>query len=235
MAQRTVTTPAVDSLMAGTPLLRDVPSRAVHAFAETGTVRRYRRGTYVCHQGDPPGEVFFLVDGKIEISSTSATGTRVFHASVDGPSFLGELALLGDMPRTATILAVRDSDVWAAPGEGFLSLVASEPTASRAAMRALARQVQEHQALVDDLLFLDLKGRVAKRLLQMVTPDLSALPEDGVVVPDVTQADLASLCGGSRENVTRILKGFERRELVHREGHRYVLQDVGALARLAQP
>ena len=44
------------------------------------------------------------------------------------------------------------------------------------------------QALVDDLLFLDLKGRVAKRLLQMVTPDLDDLPADGVVVPEVTQA-----------------------------------------------
>src|SRR5205823_8275762 len=66
--------------------------------------------------------------------------------------------------------------------------------------------------------FLDLKGRVAKRLLQLVTENLDDLPDDGVVVPGVTQADLASLCGGSRENVTRILKEFERRGLVHRDG-----------------
>jgi len=235
MLPPTVNALRVDELMAATPLLREVRSAAVRAFTDTGTVRRYRRGTYVCHQGDPPGEVYFLVEGKIEISSTSATGTRVFHASVDGPSFMGELGLLGDMPRTATILSVRDSDVWAAPGDGLLDLITNEPAASRAAMRALARQVQEHQALVDDLLFLDLKGRVAKRLLQMVTPDLSRLPSDGVVVPEVTQADLASLCGGSRENVTRILKELDRRGLVHRDGHRYVLRDVDALARLAQP
>jgi CRP-like cAMP-binding protein len=67
----------------------------------------------------------------------------------------------------------------------------------------------------------------------MVTPDLDRLPDDGVIVPDVTQADLASLCGGSRENVTRILKGFERRGLVQRNGHRYVLKKVVALAKIA--
>jgi CRP/FNR family transcriptional regulator, cyclic AMP receptor protein len=224
----------VAAAMAATPPLRDAPLQALRAFADSGTVRRYRRGTYVCHQGDPASEVFFLVDGRIEISSTSVTGTRVFHATVDLPTFLGEIALLGDMPRTATMLVLRDSDVWAAPGEGFIDLVASQPAASRAALRALARQVQGHQALIDDLLFLDLKGRVAKRLLQMVTPDLDLLPDDGVVVPEVTQADLASLCGGSRENVTRILKELERRGLVQRDGHRYVLNRVAALARLAQ-
>jgi len=55
-----------------------------------------------------------------------------------------------------------------------------------------------------------------------------------VVVPEVTQADLASLCGGSRENVTRILKEFERRDLVHRDGHRYVLRKIEPLAKLAE-
>jgi len=82
-------------------------------------------------------------------------------------------------------------------------------------------------------LFLDLKGRVAKRLLQMVTPDLDDLPPDGSQVPEVTQADLASLCGGSRENVARILKELERRGVILREGHRYVLRKVAALAKIA--
>ena len=223
----------VATSMAATPFLRDVPIGIVDGFASSGTIRRYRRGTYLCHQGDPAPEIFFLVEGKVEISSMAPTGTRVFHAAIDGPAFLGELAILGETARTATVLAVRDSDVWAATAETFRTLVTSEPSASSAALRALARQVQAHQALVDDLLFLDLKGRVAKRLLQMVTPDLDDLPDDGVMVPEVTQADLASLCGGSRENVTRILKEFERRGLVRREGHRYALRHVAALAKIA--
>jgi CRP-like cAMP-binding protein len=49
----------------------------------------------------------------------------------------------------------------------------------------------------------------------------------------VTHADLASLCGGSRENVTRILSEFQRRGLVIRDGRRYVLKNVNGLRRLA--
>jgi CRP/FNR family transcriptional regulator/CRP/FNR family cyclic AMP-dependent transcriptional regulator len=93
--------------------------------------------------------------------------------------------------------------------------------------------VREHQSFTDDLLHLDLKGRVAKRLLQLVTPSLDDLPSDGVLVPTVTHADLASLCGGSRENVTRILAEWQRRGLVQRDGHRYVLKKVSGLAKIA--
>jgi CRP/FNR family transcriptional regulator/CRP/FNR family cyclic AMP-dependent transcriptional regulator len=100
-------------------------------------------------------------------------------------------------------------------------------------MRVLARQVQANEAFVDDLLFLDLKGRVAKRLLQLVTPSLDELPKDGVLAPKVTHADLASLCGGSRENVTRILAEFQRRGLVQRQDNRYVLKKVSGLAKIA--
>ena len=89
-------------------------------------------------------------------------------------------------------------------------------------------------SFVEDLLFLDLKGRVAKRLLQLVSPSLKDLPPDGTVLPAVvTHADLASLCGGSRENVTRILSDFAKRGLIRRDGRRYVLRKVAGLKRLA--
>jgi len=221
-------------LSAASPFVGGVARSSLKDFVTQGSVRWYRRGTYLCHQGEEASDVFFLVKGRVEVTGDSATGTRVYHATVDTPQFLGELGPLGDMPRTASVLAVVDSEVWVAPAEAFLKLVAGEPEAARRLMRALARQVQVQQAFAEDLLFLDLKGRVAKRLLQMVTPDLDDLPADGVVVPEVTQADLASLCGGSRENVTRILKEFDRRGLVRRDGHRYVLKKVAALAKLAE-
>jgi CRP/FNR family cyclic AMP-dependent transcriptional regulator len=220
--------------MAATSLLRGVAAEGIARLAGGGAVRRYRRGTYLCHQGEQAADVFFLVEGRIEVSSVAVNGSRVYHATVNTPQFVGELGPLGEMPRTASLLALAESEVWATPADAFVAFITEQAAAARDMIRALARQLQGQQTLVDDLLFLDLKGRVAKRLLQMVTPDLDELPPDGVVVPEVTQADLASLCGGSRENVTRILKEFERRGIVRRDGHRYVLKKVSALAKLAE-
>ena len=219
--------------MVATPLLQGLPGKAVRGLADEGRLRNYRKGTYLCHQGDPADEVFFLVSGRMEIASLSVTGNRILHATVDTPGFVGELGVLADSDRTASILTLEDSEVWAVHSEGFLAFLAEEPSASRSLLRALARQVESSEAFVDDLLFLDLKGRVAKRLLQLATPSLDVLPDDGVMIPAVTHADLASLCGGSRENVTRILSDLHRRGLVIREGRRYVLKKVEGLAKLA--
>ena len=224
----------VTDAMAAAPLFDGADADAISRLADEGTTRRYRRGTYLFHQGDPSPDVFFLIGGRVEISSLSASGHRQLHTTLDQPQFFGELGVLGDMPRTAAALALEESEVWRTDAQAFVEFLSKEPTAARAILRALARQVQSHEAFVEDLLYLDLKGRVAKRLLQLVSPSLDELPEDGAVVPAVvTHADLASLCGGSRENVTRILSDLQRRGLVERDGRRFVLRKISSLARLA--
>jgi CRP/FNR family transcriptional regulator/CRP/FNR family cyclic AMP-dependent transcriptional regulator len=225
---------AVEAEMGRTPPFAGASPEMIARLASRGTVRTYRRGTYLFHQGDGSPDVYFLVEGKIQISSDSSTGYRQLHTTLDQPQFFAELGVLGEMQRTASALALEHSSVWVVPGEVFLDFLAEEPSAARALLRALARQIASHEAFVDDLLFLDLKGRVAKRLLQLVSPSLDQLPEDGAVVPSiVTHADLASLCGGSRENVTRILSDFQRRGLVERDGRRFVLRKISGLAHLA--
>ena len=71
--------------MVATPLLQGLPGKAVRGLADEGRLRSYRKGTYLCHQGDPADEVFFLVSGRMEIASLSVTGNRILHATVDTP------------------------------------------------------------------------------------------------------------------------------------------------------
>jgi CRP/FNR family transcriptional regulator, cyclic AMP receptor protein len=234
MASTSTMPAALIDQMAQTPLFEGTSRRAVEDLANRGSTRRYRRNTYLFHQGDESPEVFFLLSGRVEISSDSANGHRQLHTTIEVPQFFGELGVLGDMPRTAGALALEETEVWRADASDFLDFLAGDPSASRALLRALSRQVQSQEAFVDDLLYLDLKGRVAKRLLQLVSPSLEELPEDGAVLPSiVTHADLASLCGGSRENVTRILSDFQRRGFVERQGRRFVLMKISGLAKLA--
>jgi CRP/FNR family transcriptional regulator/CRP/FNR family cyclic AMP-dependent transcriptional regulator len=223
----------IEGALRQAPYLQDVATSSVRTFAGVGRTHHHRKGTYLCHQGDPAPDVFLLLDGRVEISSIASNGTRVLHATVDEPQFIGELAVLGDQPRTASVLALEDTTVWVVPADVFVDFLTKEPNAGRAVLRALARQVHASESFVDDLLFLDLKGRVAKRLLQFATPSLDDLPEDGTPIPVVTHADLASMCGGSRENVTRVLSEFQRRGLIGRDGRRFVLKKVPGLAKLA--
>jgi CRP/FNR family cyclic AMP-dependent transcriptional regulator len=225
---------AVQRALASLPLCEDVPGRAIRELTGMGSVRHFQRGTYLFHQDDHGDEVFLLSVGRVEIMSLSSTGYRQLHTTLEPPQLFGELAVLGEGRRTTSALATTDAEVWVVKGELFMDFLSEQPSAARALLRALARQLRAHESLVDDLLFLDLKGRVAKRLLGLVSPSLDELPHDGALVPSVvTQADLASLAGGSRESVTRVLSDFQKRGIVGRSGKRYVLKDVKALRRMA--
>jgi CRP/FNR family transcriptional regulator/CRP/FNR family cyclic AMP-dependent transcriptional regulator len=221
--------------MAATPFMEEVSADAVRELADNGALRTYRRGTYLFHQGDDADFVLFLWKGRIEVSSIAPTGHRQLLTTLDEPQFFGELGVLGERHRTATALALEESNVWVLVADRFLGFLSKHFEATQALLRSMSRQIEEHEAFVEDLLHLDLKGRVAKRLLQLVSPSLSLVPPDGSALPSVvTHADLASLCGGSRENVTRVLSEFQRRGLIERDGRRYVLRNVSGLRRLAR-
>ncbi len=220
--------------MQRSPVIGRAPAPAIEKLVAAGSIRAYRRGTYLFHQGQEAGEVYFLWRGRVEIASVSASGYRQLLTTLEDPQLFGELGVLGGRRRTATALALEDATVWVAASDVLADFLARHWDVVRALLEGLIRQIEAHEAFVEDLLHLDLKGRVAKRLLQLVAPSLDDLPSDGVVVPAVvTHADLASLCGGSRENVTRVLSEFQRRGLVERDGRRYVLMNISGLQRLA--
>src|SRR4051794_20556154 len=224
---------AVAALTA-TPMLEGVPIAQRTRLAESGTLRRFRSGAFIFMGGDPSDEVCCVVEGRLQIESTREDGRTMLRAVLGPGQMFGELGVVAGTPRTGSALALDDATVWGVPARGFMDWLQEVPTAAVALLRALALQVLEHEAVVEDLLFLDLKARVAKRLLAFVSTSWDELPPDGVAVPwNITQNDLASLCGGSRENVNRVLSELARRGLVQRHGHRYLLMDIAGLRRLA--
>jgi CRP/FNR family transcriptional regulator, cyclic AMP receptor protein len=221
--------------LASTPMLEGVEPNRRAELAETGSVHHYRAGAFVFMTGDPADAIYCVVDGRVQIESTREDGKTMLRAVLGPGQLFGELGVLAEIPRTGSALALDDCALWACQARDFMAFLRNVPSASQALLRALAQQVVEHESVVEDLLFLDLKARVAKRLLALVSTSWDELPPNGVAVPmNITQNDLASLCGGSRENVNRVLSELTRRGLISRSGHRYLLNDVAGLRRLAR-
>src|SRR5947208_8251200 len=130
--------PALAEAMMTTPILAGTPRRAAATLADQGAVHTYRRGTYIFHQGDPAQDIHFLCEGRIEISSDSVTGQRQLHTTLEPPAFFGELGVLGDIPRTATALALEDCRVWMVGGDAWMRFLAEHAEVSRALLQALA-------------------------------------------------------------------------------------------------
>ena len=96
-------------------------------------------GTEVIRQGDV-GDRFYIVDaGSFEIVRD---GLRIDTAEAGG--YFGEIALLHDVPRTATVRAIAGSSVWALDQEEFLATVTGLPQAAKAAHDISAERRRTH-------------------------------------------------------------------------------------------
>jgi CRP-like cAMP-binding protein len=228
-------TAALLDVVTAAPMLEGVDTAHRIAFANAGFPHRYRAGTVLFVAGDEADAVCCVVEGRVQIEVQREDGRSMLRSVLGVGQMFGELGVLAHLPRTATAVALDDCCVWKIAASAFHDFLTRVPAATHALLRVLALQVIEHEAFVEDLLFLDLKARVAKRLLALVSTSWDELPDDGAAVPlNITQNDLANLCGGSRENVNRVLSELTRRGLVGREGQSYVLHDIGGLRRLAR-
>lgn len=212
-------------------LFAALPEEMLGDLVASGHVRSYRSRSYVTMQGDPSEEVFMLLEGRLEVSTVSPESRPQLRTLLEPVRLFGELGVLAGSERTASVLCLEDSRIWVLDRERFMSLVGAHPAMALGLLGAMARQVLSKEAMAEDLVWLDLRGRLAKRLLQLAT---TPEPDGPPVVPPITQADLASLCGVTRESVSKTLTSFVRRGLVRREGRRYVLLDADVLRRLAE-
>ena len=197
--------------------------------------RRFRRDETVFHQGDPGGGLHVIVDGRVKIVLPSPDVAEPAILTTLGPgAFFGELALLDGEAHSASAIAVDSTETLVLGREAFDRLLDEQPALRRALLAALAGELRRLTGHVEGLHFLDLAGRLARRIADLVDTS-RPLAGDGAgggrrVAWPFTQAELAGMIGGSRESVNRILNDFTARGLLRIERDALVVPDPGALA-----
>ena len=169
--------------------------------------RHFARDEIVFHRDDEAGQVFLIVAGTVKVSVPDETEREVVIALERGGDVFGELALFDEATRSATVTAITDTSALALGRADFMSVLEANPDAMRRMLGLLAKTVRRSTGHVEDLVFLDLAGRVAKCLL-----DIS--DASGTDRVELTQEDLAAFVGAARVSVNRVLAEFESRHAI---------------------
>jgi hypothetical protein len=135
---RTVLVPDGLDLLRGVPMLAALPESLIERLARSADVVRVTRGTTVFHEGDA-GDRFFIIE---EGNATVAFGGTVVNTIGPGECF-GEIALLRDVPRTATITALTDLTMRAIDRRHFLPAVTGHADAREQAAMVVGRWTHE--------------------------------------------------------------------------------------------
>jgi signal transduction histidine kinase len=130
-------------LLRASPLLVGVPREDVVRLAAQMRRRRVPAGTVVIEQGEPARGVYLLVSGTLQVSVAGGDAESPPVNVLGAPNWFGELAVLTKQPRTSTVTAVTDSEVWVLPLPRFEAALARYPQIGRNVIRSLCERIQD--------------------------------------------------------------------------------------------
>lgn len=190
--------------------------------------RAFRRGTIIFHK-DQAGDALYVVDsGRIRIFLPTPGGEEL-TVDVAGPGdVFGELALLDGRPRSASAESLEDAITFSISREEFQKYLARNPRLAVSLVELLSSRLRHVTEYAESLAFLDVHARLARMLLEMA--ERYGVQKDGTEIDfDLTQADLGTMVGATRERVNRALAAFRAQGLIELRGRKIVLLDTNRL------
>jgi CRP/FNR family cyclic AMP-dependent transcriptional regulator len=210
-------------LLDATRLFSAFPEEVRNALRDQMELRNYARGEVLFRQGDAATELFVVLDGRVAIATQSGSGREAVVAVLEKGGLFGELALFDDVPRSADGRALTDSIVAVLPYAPVRETLHDHPELLWVMVRLLAERLRATDEALADAVFLDVPARTAKRLLEL------AGSHDRFSIP-LTQEELASMIGASRERVNKAIALFTRLGWIEIEGRgQYHILDRQAL------
>lgn len=215
-------------LLRSTDILRHLDDADLRRLAERATNRRYRRGEVIFAEGDPADTLLVVAEGRLKVVTWADDGRSHLLNVMEPGETLGELNLVEPGTRSAGVEALEPSRALELDRSVVWELVRDRPAVAEALIRALAAHVRRLTGANADLVFLDLRRRVAKFILFRMRDT-----GQKVIEPGLTQTEIASMLGGSRQSVNQALRDFERRGWVLSEGQTITVLDADGLGRFA--
>ena len=211
------------------PLLHSLPEGDLTAFGELLRERVYPKGSVILFEDDPGDALYIVGSGQVKVVLIGEDGREVILSVLGEGSFFGELALLDDEPRSAHVIAMEDSSVLALRREDFQARLRSSPEVAIALLRELSSRLRRADEKIGGLVLLDVNGRVAELLLRL------ADEEGGErITRKLTHHTVAQMIGSSRETVSRTMRDFVERGLIHVTRKDITITDRAALMQAAR-
>jgi CRP-like cAMP-binding protein len=224
----------VRAILARHFLLKHLPPPAIDEVARLATTHTYRPEEVVFVKGDPGTAMMAVLRGRVRICAYSAEGREVvLNVMVPGEVF-GEIAMIDGGPRTADAFAMEPSVLLALSRRDFLPFLERNPQVCVQLLEVMCQRLRWTSTQVEDSFFLDLRARLAKRLLHLATRDDETPAAAGLPAVKFSQAVLANMIGTSREAVNKQLRAWEQLGRIRLKRNLVVLCDVEALQRDAE-
>lgn len=200
------------------PIFSDLPDDTLEAIVNIGSRKTYKKDSVILIEEDSGSGLFVIISGKVKIARTSNDGREVILTILNESDFFGEMAILDGMTRSASVIALEDSELFMIQRNDFIELIKQHPEISIALLQELTKRLRAADMKIKSLSLKDAEGKVASVLLQLAD-DMGTIKQGIVEIERLPlQQDLANMAATSRETISRTLHSFAKKQLIELEG-----------------
>ena len=210
------------TVLKSVPMFGGFPDDQLRALATMVTRRSVPRSTVIMHEGDPTDALYIVMSGRLKVMMGEADGKEVILGILGPGEFFGEMGLIDDSPRSATVTAIEPCELLAVGKRAFKKCLSENITLALAVLQVVVKRLREADRKIGSLAMLDVYGRVARLLLDMS----ENVNGQRVVTRRLTKQDIARMIGATREMVSRVMKDRETSGYFEVRGTTIVLRDA---------
>ena len=192
-------------LLASVPLFDGFEADDLARILKLTSRKEFGKERVLVHENDSGESFFMILEGKVKVTGEGQDGKEVILSFLGTGEFFGELALVDDEPRSATVTAVEPTTVLILHRTDFLSLLEENGQMMKKFMTILSKRLRHANDQIKSLALLDVLGRIAKLMLDMAEKEGVKLLDGSVVFRRPTHQEIASMVGTSRETVSRMI------------------------------
>jgi CRP/FNR family cyclic AMP-dependent transcriptional regulator len=210
------------AVLKAVPIFAMLPEDQLRMLTMVVTRKSAPRSTTIMAGGDPTDSLYIVLSGRLKVMMSDAEGKEVILSILGPGEFFGEMGLIDDEPRSATVVTIEPCELLSIAKRDFKKSLADNFDMSMAVMRGLVRRLREADRKIGSLALLDVYGRVARLLL-----DMSEV-QNGLrtVTKRLPKQDIAKMIGASREMVSRVMKDLQMGGYIEMRGSTIVLRDT---------
>lgn len=212
------------------PVFAHLKPPAIGLLAEKMRRRTFGRGVVIFHQGMPGQALYIIEDGSVRILVLSEGGQEITVNIYGSGDVFGELSLLDGLPHSASAAAMEPTTVWMLFRNDFRQALQESPEMAVGIIEVLSSRLRQTTEYAEQLVFLDVPGRVARELLRLAERYGTAEEAGEMLIElPLTQGELATMVGATRESVNKVLAQFRSLGYISLEGRRIRLHSTEKL------
>ncbi len=187
-------------------LLKHISDADLDELASLTELSSYKADETIFNKGETADSMMVVVSGKVRVSAKATKGDDVVFATLGDGEVFGEIALIDGYTRSADAVAIEDTEILALSNQSFLPILRKDADVCISLLQVMCHRIRHTNSLLEDFSLLDLRRRLAKRLMYM--------GGGSRMLVRVSQEELIAMMGVNKEAIEQQLQAWENDGLV---------------------